>query len=251
MGGGMARPEDDLLDLLTLQLTPGLGPQRIAALLERFGSAARALAAGVGQVAEVPGIGPKTASALTDGNPREEAAREIERATRAGVRLVARGAEGYPGWLADLPAAPPILFVRGEIAPADERAVALVGTRHPTPAGKRTAQQLAEGLARAGVTVVSGLARGIDGIAHKSALDAGGRTLAVMAGGLARIYPPEHHDLAAEVCARGALVTESPMDQEPLRGLFPARNRIISGLSRVVVIVQAPTDSGPLITKSA
>jgi DNA processing protein len=140
------------------------------------------------------------------------------------------------------------LYLRGDLAPADERAVALVGTRTPDAAGQRIARCLAEGLARAGVTVVSGLARGIDSTAHRGALGGGGRTIAVLAGGLARIYPPEHRDLAEQVAGRGALVCESAMDQEPLKGLFPARNRIISGLSRVVVIVQADADSGSLIT---
>ncbi len=111
--------------------------------------------------------------------------------------------------------------MKGNILPADIRAVALVGTRHPTGYGKKVAKLLSEGLARAGVTVVSGLARGIDGIAHRGALDAGGRTIAVLAGGLSRLYPPEHRPLADEVVARGALVTESAMGQEPLKGLFP------------------------------
>jgi DNA processing protein len=244
----MSQQEADVLDLLTLQMTPGLGPQRIAALLERFLSPSAVLRASPEQLSDVPGVGTKIAAALRDPTPRREAAAEIERAARAGVRLLAQGSLGYPSWLASIPAAPPILFVRGDVAPADERAVALVGTRHPTSAGRRIAQQLGEGLARAGVVVVSGMARGIDGIAHRAALEAKGRTIAVLAGGLGRIYPPEHLSLADEITKSGAILTESPTDQEPLKGLFPARNRIISGLSKAVVIVQAGIDSGALIT---
>src|SRR5439155_17635249 len=118
----------------------------------------------------------------------------------------------------------------------DAGAVALVGSRQCTPYGRKVTERLAADLARAGVTVVSGLARGIDSCAHRGALQAGGRTLAVLAGGLSRIYPPEHKGLAEEVAAAGALVTESPMKMEPMAALFPARNRIISGLSRAVVI---------------
>lgn len=244
----MSQPANDVLDLLTLLLTPGLGPQRIGALLERFGSAAAALRASPAQLSDVPGVGARIASALSDPEPRREATAEIERAARSGATLLARGAPDYPQWLANVPAAPPVLFVRGQITPADDRAVALVGTRHPTPAGRKIAQQLADALVRAGVCIVSGLARGIDGIAHRAALDAGGRTIAVLAGGLGRLYPPEHKSLADEVVKAGAVVTESVTDMEPHKGLFPQRNRIISGLSKVVVIVQAGLDSGALIT---
>jgi DNA processing protein len=117
-----------------------------------------------------------------------------------------------------------------------------------TDYGRRTAAKLAAGLARAGATVISGLARGIDGVAHRAALEAGGRTVAVLAGGLSRVYPPEHRELGDQAAASGALLTESSMAQEPLPGLFPARNRLISGLSRVVVVIEAGTGSGALHT---
>jgi DNA processing protein len=142
------------------------------------------------------------------------------------------------------------LYLRGTLVPSDEKAIAVVGSRHPTEYGKRVATRLGMELARAGYVVVSGLARGIDAAAHRGALQAGGRTLAVLAGGLSRIYPPEHRGLAEEVEKSGALVTESSMKQEPLAGLFPARNRIISGLSKAVVLVEAAEKSGALITAS-
>jgi DNA processing protein len=126
--------------------------------------------------------------------------------------------------------------------------VAIVGSRHCTAYGKRMATRLAADLVRAGYVVVSGMARGIDGAAHRGALEAGGRTLAVLAGGLSSIYPPEHKELAAEIEKSGALLTESSMKQEPIGNLFPARNRIVSGLSQAVVIVEAAEKSGALIT---
>jgi DNA processing protein len=140
--------------------------------------------------------------------------------------------------------------VRGALAEGDRNAVAIVGSRQCSPYGRRMAERLAGDLARAGVTVISGLARGIDGCAHRGALQAGGRTLAVLAGGLARIYPPEHKGLAEEVQAAGALLSEAAMDMEPMAGMFPARNRIISGLARGVIIVEANEKSGALITAS-
>ncbi len=245
----MSEPNSaELCELLALHLVDGLGPQRIATLLERFGTATAARRATPQQLLDLPGFGPQVAAkvaaqlALVDGQA------EWERIQRAGVTLLVQGKPGYPEALEPLPAAPRLLFLKGTYLLQDARAVALVGTRHPDAYGKRLARSLAEGLARAGVTVVSGLARGIDGLAHQAALEAGGRTLAVLAGGLSRIYPPEHGELANRVVAAGGLFSEATMLEEPTKWRFPARNRIISGLSRVVVIVQAPTDSGALIT---
>jgi DNA processing protein len=238
----------DLRDLLALHLADGLGPQRIAALLEHFGSASAARRAGASQLRAVGGIGEQLASSLAAALPAVEVDDEIARLEKLGASVLALGRPGYPAALATIPAAPHLLFARGSLLPADDRAVAIVGTRHPDAYGKRVARQLAEGLARAGVTVISGLARGIDGIAHQGALDAGGRTLAVLGSGLGRLYPPEHKGLADRVASAGAVLSEYPAEQAPSRGTFPARNRIISGLSRVVIIVQAPADSGALIT---
>jgi DNA processing protein len=173
---------------------------------------------------------------------------ECEEIARHGVHLRVLGRSDYPPNLATIVSAPHLIFVKGTIEPRDEKAIAIVGSRACTPYGKRQAERLAHDLACAGWTVVSGLARGIDGHAHRGALKAKGRTLAVLAGGLSRIYPPEHLSLAEEVTASGALITESCMSMEPMAGLFPARNRIISGLSRAVVIVEAAEKSGALIT---
>ncbi len=241
---------DDLRDLLALQLAPGLGPCRIAALLQHFGSAGRARRAGAAQLRAVDGIGPKLAEQLARALPAIDVDAELRRVERGGARLVALGTPEYPAALAQIPDPPHLLYVRGSLTAADALAVALVGSRGCSEYGRRTTARLAAGLARAGVTVVSGLARGVDGVAHRAALEAGGRTLAVLANGLARVYPPEHADLARQVTAAGALVTESSMDQAPLAPLFPARNRIISGLCRAVVIVEAADRSGALLTAS-
>jgi DNA processing protein len=241
---------DDLRDLLALHLAPGLGPCRTAALLQHFGSAARARRASSAELREVAGLGPKLAEQLARALPAADVDGELRRVERGGARLVALGTPEYPAALAQISDPPHLLYVRGTLTPADGLAVALVGSRGCSEYGRRTAARLAAGLARAGVTVVSGLARGVDGVAHRAALEAGGRTLAVLANGLAQVYPPEHADLARQVEAAGALLTESCMDQAPLAPLFPARNRLISGLCRAVVIVEAADRSGALITAS-
>jgi DNA processing protein len=247
----MAEPlPENVRDLLTLSLVPGIGPRLTAALLERFGSAGAALRAGVAELSAIPYITPRLAESLTQALARSDATAELERMERQGVRLIALGTPEYPPSLANIPDPPHLLYARGTLTPADANAVALVGSRGCTDYGRRVAARLSAGLVRAGVTVVSGLARGIDGAAHRAALEAGGRTLAVLAGGLSRIYPPEHTDLARQIEASGAVLTEASMDQEPLAGLFPVRNRIISGLSKIVVLVEAAQKSGALITAS-
>ena len=241
-------PSAEIRDLLALHLTPGVGPRTAAALIEHFGSPAAVLRASVSRLCDVPHVGPKLAKGLTEAAGNLEVDAELERAAKAQVRLLVKGAPDYPASIASIPDPPLLLYMRGELTPADACAVALVGSRQCTDYGRRTAARLAAGLVRAGATVVSGLARGIDGVAHRAALEAGGRTVAVLAGGLSRIYPPEHRGLADQVAASGALLTESSMMQEPMAGLFPARNRLISGLSRVIVIVEAGEGSGALHT---
>jgi DNA processing protein len=217
-------------------------------LLERFGSATGALRARQEELLQVPLVGPQIARALQEAGRGSAAEEELERTRAAGVVLLVRGTPAYPACLESIPDAPYLLYCRGGILPADSPAVALVGSRSCSDYGLRTATRLATGLARAGVTVVSGLAYGIDAAAHRASLQAGGRTLAVLAGGLARIYPRAHKGLAEEVVRAGALLSESRLDQEPLAGLFPARNRIISGLCQAVVIVEAAERSGALHT---
>jgi DNA processing protein len=246
----LERCSPEVRDLLTLRLVPGLGPRLTAALLNRFGSAAAVLRATPAQLREIPHIGEKIAIEICNAISRVEVDKELEQMDRHEVRVLALGSPEYPACLASIPDPPSLLYVRGTLMAQDANAVALVGSRSCTAYGRRNAERLAQGLARAGYTVVSGLARGIDGVAHRAALQAGGRTFAVLAGGLSKIYPPEHADLAKEVQASGALITESEMAMEPMAGMFPARNRIISGLSRAVVIIEAAERSGALITAS-
>jgi DNA processing protein len=158
--------------------------------------------------------------------------------------------ENYPDRLREIPSSPPVLYLRGKYRPDDEWAVAVVGTRKFTTYGRQITEEIVGTLALRGVTIVSGLARGIDGIAHRAAIDAGGRTLAVMGSGVDRIYPPEHRRLADSITLNGALISDYPLGTAPEGSNFPPRNRIISGLSIAVIVIEAGKRSGALITAS-
>jgi DNA processing protein len=240
--------DEELRDLVCLTMVSGVGPHTSRALLERFGTAGRVLDASIGSLRDVPGVGPKLADKLARARRDHDAGAELEQCERAGVRVVPRGSPGYPPSLEQIPDPPGLLYVRGSVEARDQLAIALVGSRRCTPYGMRTAERLAAALARVGLTVVSGLARGIDAAAHRGALKAGGRTLAVLANGLGRVYPPEHEELADELAGAGALLSEMPMGQGPLAGLFPQRNRLISGLCLGVVVIEATPRSGSLTT---
>ncbi len=240
--------DEDTRDLLTLQLTPGLGPRLTSALLAHFGTARRVIAASPAELCEIPQIGTKLADKLCSAMCQVSVPGELDLLEKHQTRLLVLGTPDYPPALASVEDPPHLLYIRGNLVTQDANAVGIVGSRHCTAYGRRVAASLASGLVRAGFTIVSGLARGIDGIAHDAALKAGGRTIAVLAGGLSRIYPPEHAGLARAVSERGALLSEACMDQDPQAGMFPARNRIISALSRAVVIVEAAERSGALIT---
>ena len=235
-------------NLLALHLVEGIGPRLCAALLERFGSAGAALRASAAELLEVPYLGPKVAESLRQVLANRDVDAELGLMEKHGVGVLMHGTPAYPAMLAAVAVPPTLLYCKGALEPRDGKAIAIVGSRACTSYGKRVAERMAMDFVRAGYTVVSGLARGIDGAAHQGALNAKGRTLAVLAGGLSKIYPPEHADLAAKVAANGALLTESAMRMEPMPGMFPARNRIISGLSRAVVVVEAAEKSGALYT---
>ncbi len=241
-------PTADQLDHLALALVPGLGPRLTASLLTAFGTAHAIRRAKYQQLINVPKIGEKLARSFVDAFQTIDAEREYHALQQRGIQFAILGEANYPSRLSTIPDAPTVLFYQGNYEPADLNAVGLVGSRNCTNYGMRTTEKLASALARAGWTVISGLARGIDGVAHRAALEAGGRTLAILAGGLGKIYPPEHSELAREIIPHGGLFTETPLGVSPQPGMFPARNRIISGLSRGIVVIEANTKSGALIT---
>lgn len=236
-----------ILDALRLVLVPGVGPRLQQTLLNRFGGPAEVFAATRQELLGVSGVGKAIADAVR-GQDSQAAREEFERCEAAGVQIMLRGDSGYPAMLGEIIDPPTVFYVRGELKPEDQLAVAIVGSRRCTTYGKRIAARLGSALANAGLTIVSGLARGIDAAAHRGALEAGGRTIAVMATGHGSIYPPEHKDLANEISASGAVVTEMPFGQAPLPGLFPQRNRIISGLSLGSILIEAAKSSGALHT---
>jgi len=239
---------DSLADAMRLAMISGVGPRLRKALLAEFGSAAAVLAAAPADLRQVPGIGAELTRRIAVARTEIDVQAEMDRCAAEGISILAENMPEYPRSLREIHDPPGILFVRGEIRPTDALAVAIVGSRHATHYGLTMAERLAGSLARSGITVVSGLARGIDGAAHRGALAAGGRTLAVLGSGLANIYPPEHAELAAEVAKSGAVISEMPPDSPPVGGAFPQRNRIISGLSLGVLVVEASTNSGALIT---
>ena len=246
----MADPDADerMLDLIQLTSVPGVGPQTCHSLLARFGSAGRVLSATHSELCSVAGVGPKLAQKVTRARIEFDATADLALCRGLGVTIVLRGEPGYPAALENTPDPPTLLYMKGSFEPRDELAIALVGSRRCTPYGERMAQRLSSALARTGFTVVSGLARGIDAAAHRGAISAGGRSIAVVANGLASVYPPEHEDLARALAESGAVISEMPMRQAPLPGLFTQRNRIISGLALGVVVVEATPRSGSLST---
>jgi DNA processing protein len=232
-------------DWLALACLDPFAPQRLLTLVERFGTPAGVLGA---SAAELLAAGATQAD--VDGLPGARLAARAEAATlaAAGAAFVPFDAPSYPARLRTLADPPLGLALRGTLVPADEVAVAVVGARRASEYGRRMAEELARGLAQAGVTVVSGLAAGIDAAAHRGALGAGGRTIALLGTGVDVVYPRWHTGLAAEIAARGALLTELPCGTPPLAHHFPRRNRLISGMTLGTVVVEAAEQSGSLIT---
>jgi DNA processing protein len=243
-----AADADTLAHALQLALVSGVGPRLRKALLDRFGAAEAVLAAAPSQLREVPGIGPKLATRLAAARDEVNVAEVLSTCRQHAIQILSDTDAAYPRLLSEIHDPPGVLFVQGEIRPEDALSVAIVGSRHATHYGLAQAERLAASLARAGLTIVSGLARGIDAAAHRGALSAGGRTIAVLGSGLLNIYPPEHVGLAVQVAAQGALVSEAPPHSPPMAGAFPQRNRIISGFSMGVIVVEASTRSGALIS---
>ncbi|KPJ53872.1 hypothetical protein AMJ39_02895 [candidate division TA06 bacterium DG_24] len=217
-------------------------------LIERFGTPARVLEASLRELSDIPWMTPELARGIARRRREQKGVVAARRLSELGARAVPFTSSEYPASLGELSGMPPLLYVMGELLPEDSLGIALVGSRKSSPYGRLVAERLAADLARSGITVVSGLARGIDTAAHRAALDAGGRTIAVLGCGIDRIYPRENRALRERIRAQGAVVTEFPLGAPPLARHFPARNRIISGLSLGVVAVEARLRSGVMST---
>jgi DNA processing protein len=240
---------EELHALIALTMVPGVGPGRVRALLARFGSARRVWDVGEDQLATVEGIGPQTAGAIAVFDCLVAAHRQIERAERVGAEPVTLWDERYPRLLRQIYDPPPLLWVRGSLTPADDRAVAIVGTRRASEYGRRAAERFAEELVGHGFTIVSGLAYGIDVHAHRAAVRAGGRTIAVLGSGVDNIYPSRHGALVEEIeRGRGAVISEFPLGAKPDAPNFPRRNRLISGLALGTLVAEARATGGALLT---
>src|SRR5512136_1948171 len=225
----------------------GIGPAKLRALLDHFGDLETAWRAGSSDLREA-GLDRRTLEYLLAARPGMDLDAEVAKVSRLGAKIVTWDDGDYAPQLKSIAAPPPVLYVKGAFAPADQWAIAVVGTRRATAYGREVTRSLVSDLARSGVTIVSGLARGIDAAAHEAALEAGGRTLAVLGHGIDYIYPPEHRKLAEQIVERGALVTDYPVGTAPEGKNFPPRNRIISGLSLGVLVVEGDKPSGARIT---
>ena len=232
--------------LVALSQVTHIGPVRLGRLRDRFGSLNLAWHAEKRDLLEV--LDERTCQAVLAARSSIDPMRVIDRIADSGVQVVTVLDDVYPRILREIPGPPPVMYFRGSLPVHDEPTIAMVGTRRSTSYGREATIRIARDLAAAGVTIVSGLARGIDGFAHQAALDAGGRTIAVMASGVDVIYPPEHRQLANRIAESGALLSDYPPGTKPDAPNFPARNRIISGLSLATIVVEAPTRSGALIT---
>ena len=238
----------DLESWQRLGATPGIGPVLFRQLVKHFGSPARVMSASMRELCALPNIDEKRARAILAAadSPLPEGWSSL--LEELGVTILTYWDPSYPKRLRHIYDYPPLLYVKGQLTEADELAVAVVGSRRASSYGRRMAENIAFGLAHRGVTVVSGLARGIDSMAHRGALAGRGRTIAVLGSGIDVVYPPEHQALADQIAQSGAVVSEFSLGAGPEAGHFPRRNRIISGLSLGVVVVEAGAQSGALLT---
>ena len=250
----MAKKQHNSADIekwLKLIRADSVGPTTFAKLINHFGSPDRALGASVSELTHIDGIGFKTAEQIVRSRNQFDTTAELELADKLGVWIIHLEDERYPPTLKQIYDPPPVLYVKGSLTDADNLAIAIVGTRRCSLYGQEQASRLAHFLASAGFTICSGMARGIDTAAHQGAISANGRTIAVQGCGLANIFPPENKKLFELIADSGACISELPLQYEPLSENFPPRNRIIAGLSLGTIIVEAPFNSGALITARA
>jgi len=239
---------EDIFYWLALHLTPGVGSILIKRLLDRFKTPEAVFGAPLRELLRIEGLGEKVAGEIQKGPSEKVVKRELSQLEKTGGKVVTLKDDDYPRRLKDIYDPPALLYLRGALRREDELAVAIVGSRKTSAYGREVTERIGRDLARHGVTVVSGMARGIDSVAHKGALQGGGRTIAVLGCGVDVIYPSENRNLFHQIIEQGAVLSEFPMGSPPEAGHFPRRNRIISGLSIGVVIVQASGESGSLIT---
>lgn len=235
---------------LALTRVRGLGAVGCKKLLTQFADPVKIFSATPAELKSIDGMQSDALEGLMSFSDWAGVEEEMRRIDAAGVSLIRFTDKNYPARLRTIADPPPFLYVKGELRTADDRAVAIVGSRSASDYGRRVARDLARGLASRGFTVVSGMARGIDGMAHEATLNAQGRTIAVLGSGVDRAYPPEHEQLYQRISENGAVISELPIGTRPLAFNFPARNRLISGLSLGVVVVEATEKSGSLITAS-
>ncbi|TWU41920.1 DNA-processing protein DprA [Novipirellula artificiosorum] len=252
LGGGVdstdTGPDPATMALLRLSMLPGLGPRTLTALLERFDTAEQVLSAGESDLAMVHGVGAKLIHTIRTASHHVDVETLVTWCHENEVTIVRQGQAGFPRSLEQMVDTPPILFVRGGMVPQDTLAISIVGTRHGSVYGLKQAERFGYALAKAGVTVISGMARGIDAAAHQGALHAAGRTIAVLGSGLGQIYPPEHKTLADSIASSGAVISEYGPDAKPRAGMFPQRNRLIAAMGVATLVIEAPDRSGALIT---
>ncbi len=241
-------PLDQMHDWLSIRLVPDMTRARFYALMGEFATPADVFGASAARIAAVRGFSQELATEVLSSNATDRARRHIDQMQRAEIRLITRACDDYPYGLKHSTLAPPILFVKGTLHEDDKYSVSLVGSRHATTYGRSVARELAGDLARYGLTIVSGFARGIDGEAHYAAIRAGGRTLAILGNGLDICYPSEHHSLGTEIIRNGAMISEYPLGTSPERYNFPERNHVIAALSLGTIVVEAAEKSGSLIT---
>lgn len=239
---------EDLFYWVALNSVPGVGSVFIKRLLDRFQTPEAVFQASMKELLEVEGLGVKVASEIRKGPSEQAVKKELSSLEKSGGRIITLKDEVYPPRLRDIYDPPALLYLKGELKKEDELAVSIVGSRKTTPYGRWITEKISQTLVRYGVTIVSGMARGVDSVAHWGAISGGGRTLAVLGCGVDVVYPPENRNLFAKIIEQGAVLSEFPMGSPPEGGHFPKRNRIISGLSMGVVVVQAGPDSGSLIT---
>lgn len=235
--------------LIALNQLPKIGPVKTNALVSQFGSAVRTLQASINELSCVSGIGPESAGIINDWESHADPSSEIALAKEREIQIYTREDEGYPQRLLESHDAPVLLYVWGNLEPRDDHGIAVVGSRRCTHYGRECARKFSFQLAQAGITVVSGLARGIDTAGHEGALAGKGRTVAVIGSGLMQLYPPENLGLAEKIAAgHGAIVSEFPLTQPPDKRTFPQRNRIVAHWSNGTLVVESPSRSGSLIT---